>query len=62
VWFFGLPLKPKWMIKDADVFNQAPCAGRTRDYRASYFRGIRPGGDQRIATLIIVRIAVSSAK
>jgi hypothetical protein len=50
------------MIKDADVFNQAPCAGRTRDYRASYFRGIWPGGDQRITTLIIVPIAVSSAK
>jgi hypothetical protein len=48
--------------KDADVFNQAPCAGRTRDYRPSYLRGIWPGGDQRIATLIIVRIAASSAK
>jgi hypothetical protein len=62
VWFFGLPFKPGWMIKDADVFNQAPCAGRTRDHRASYFRGIWPGGDQRITTLIIVPIAASSAK
>jgi hypothetical protein len=47
--------------KDADVFHQAPCAGRARDYRASHFGGVWPGGDQRFATLII-RIAASSAK